>query len=92
MYYCYLVRCSDNSLYCGSTNDLEKRIANHNTTSKAGAKYTRSRKPVKLVYYETCGSKQEALKREIEIKKFTKKQKEALIGKIRPSPDIKVFE
>lgn len=92
MYYCYLVRCSDNSLYCGITNNLKKRVADHNKVSKTGAKYTYSRRPVMLVYYEQCFSRQMALKREIEIKKFTKTQKEALICKIRSSPDIKVFE
>ena len=70
----YLLRCSDNSLYCGWTTDLEKRIEAHN--SGRGAKYTKSRRPVELVYYEECESKSAAMKREWFIKhKMTREQK-----------------
>ena len=74
----YLLRCSDNSLYCGWTTDLEKRIEAHN--SGRGAKYTKSRRPVELVYYEECESKSAAMKREWFIKhKMTREEKLKLI-------------
>ena len=74
----YLLRCSDNSLYCGWTTDLEKRIEAHN--SGRGAKYTKSRRPVELVYYEECESKSAAMKREWFIKhKMTREEKIKLI-------------
>lgn len=79
MFYFYILRCSDNSLYCGQTNNLEKRIREHNFSSVKGAKYTRVRKPVNLVYSEKCLTLQEAMKREWQIKKWTKAKKEALI-------------
>ena len=76
----YLLRCSDNSLYCGWTTDLEKRIEAHN--SGRGAKYTKSRRPVELVYSEECESKSAAMKREWFIKhKMTREQKLKLIQK-----------
>lgn len=78
MHYFYIVRCSDDSLYCGQTNNLEKRIKEHNGSSK-GAKYTRSKKPVKLVYSEECPNIQSAMKRECEVKKWPKSKKEALV-------------
>ena len=71
--YTYMVQCSDGTLYTGWTFDLEKRISTHNKGK--GAKYTRSRLPVKLVYYETYDSKSEAMKREVEIKKLKRKDK-----------------
>ena len=79
MYYFYIVRCSDNTLYCGQTNNLEKRIKEHNSSSLRSAKYTRSRKPVKLVYFEKYPTIQLAMKREYEVKKLTKAKKEELI-------------
>ena len=78
-HYCYLVECNDKSLYCGYTIDLKKRIYLHNFTTK-GAKYTRNKRPVKLVYYEVFETKKDALKREREIKKYTKSQKLKLIN------------
>ncbi len=80
MYYIYLLRCSDNSLYCGQTKDLERRIEEHNGDSSK-SKYTRVRKPVKLVYFEKYKTINEVLKREFEIKKLTKAKKEILIKK-----------
>lgn len=77
MNYAYIVKCSDDTLYTGWTNNLEKRIEAHN--SKKGAKYTKTRIPVTLEYYETFGSKEEAMSREFMIKKLTRKQKEELI-------------
>ncbi len=80
MYYIYILECSDNSLYTGITTDLERRISEHNT-SDLWAKYTRVRRPVKLVYFEEMENRSLASKREIEIKKMTKKQKLELIKK-----------
>ena len=79
VYYFYMVRCVDNSLYCGQTNNLEKRIVEHNSNSSRSAKYTRARKPVKLVYSEKYKTLQEAMSREWQVKKWTKAKKEALI-------------
>lgn len=77
MNYTYIVRCSDGSLYTGWTTDLEKRVKAHN--DKKGAKYTKSRTPVELVYYEEKPSKIEAMQREAAIKKLSKIQKEKLV-------------
>ena len=77
MNYTYIVRCKDDTFYCGWTNDLEKRVASHNAGT--GAKYTRSRGPVELVYYETFETKEEAMSREYAIKRLTRKQKLKLI-------------
>lgn len=77
MYYVYLLRCSDDSLYCGYTNDVSARVDTHN--SGKGAKYTKSRLPVALCYFETFETKSQALKREVEIKKLKRPAKEALI-------------
>lgn len=77
-YFVYLLRCEDNSLYCGITTDLTRRVREHNSGSKS-AKYTRSRRPVSLVYYETVESHEKALKREFAIKKLSKLQKENLV-------------
>jgi len=79
MYYLYILRCRDNSLYCGQTNNLEKRIDEHNFNKNKSAKYLRGKKPVKLVYSEKYSTLQEAMKREIQIKKLTKAKKEAMI-------------
>lgn len=82
MIYTYILKCSDNTFYTGWTNDLDKRINAHN--NKKGAKYTKSRIPVTLIYYEAHESKEEAMKREREIKRLTRKQKEKLIDKKEP--------
>lgn len=79
MNYTYIVRCKDDTLYCGWTNNLEKRMASHNAGT--GAKYTRNRHPVELVYYETFEIKEEAMSREYAIKQLTRKEKLALIEK-----------
>lgn len=73
----YMVRCSDGSLYTGITNDLEARIEQHN--SGKGAKYTRSRRPVELVWFERKRNESYARKSEAAIKKFDRQQKEKLI-------------
>lgn len=80
MCYVYILRCSDNTLYTGWTNNLEKRITCHN--KGIGAKYTRSRLPVELVYFEILKDKSSALKREYEIKKLPRNKKIQLINKI----------
>ncbi len=72
-----MVECRDKSLYCGWTNDLKKRVAAHNAGS--GAKYTRTRRPVRLVYYEEFDTKEEAMSREWHLKRLTHKEKAALI-------------
>ena len=76
-WFVYMLRCSDNSLYTGYTNDVKRREMVHNTGK--GAKYTKSRLPVHLVYWEGFELRNDALKRECAIKKLTKQQKEALI-------------
>ena len=78
MNYTYILECSDKTLYCGWTNDLEHRIKAHNEGK--GARYTRPRRPVRLVYFETFDTKQEAMKREYQIKHLTRAQKEMLIN------------
>jgi putative endonuclease len=77
-YYTYIVRCDDNSLYTGYTDDVNRRLVTHNEGK--GAKYTRGRLPVVLVYYEGFPDKSTAMKREIEIKKLSKGKKEKLIN------------
>lgn len=76
--YTYIVRCSDGTYYTGWTNDLEKRVEAHNTGK--GAKYTRTRCPVILAYYETFQTKQEAMRREWQIKHLTRQEKEKLMS------------
>ncbi|MCX6779791.1 MAG: GIY-YIG nuclease family protein, partial [Candidatus Magasanikbacteria bacterium] len=80
LYRVYIVRCKDQTLYTGYTNNLEKRIHDHNF-SKTAAKYTRSRRPVKLVYSENYRTLSKALKREIAIKKLSRAEKLLLIKK-----------
>jgi len=77
LFYVYMLKCSDNTLYTGYTVNLEARINSHNK-GKA-SKYTRGRLPVELVYYEELSSKSEALKRECAIKKLTRDEKLELI-------------
>ena len=75
----YLLRCADNSLYCGISNNLSKRIKQHNGELKGGAKYTKSRMPCELVFSQNMADKSNALKREITIKKLSRTQKLTLI-------------
>ena len=79
MNYVYIIRCRDGSLYTGWTNNLEKRFKNH--CEGKGAKYTRGRGPLELVYYEAFEDKRKAMRREYEIKKLKKSEKEKLIQK-----------
>ena len=78
IWHVYMVRCSDGTLYTGITNDLEKRIEAHNS-GKDGARYTRSRRPVKLVYSEQVKSKSAAAKLEYRIKTLTRSKKKEMI-------------
>ncbi len=80
MYYVYIVRCSDNSLYTGFTSNIEKRVKEHNTSIR-GAKSIKGKLPVKLVYSEGYSSMGEALRRENEIKSWSRNKKLALINK-----------
>lgn len=73
----YILRCRDGSLYTGITTDVQKRLTAHNCGK--GAKYTRSRRPVELVYQETCKDHSEALRREIQVKALTREEKEKII-------------
>ena len=77
VYYTYIVRCADGSLYTGWTTDLDRRMAAHNAGT--GAKYTRSRGPVTLVYHESFETREEALRRECAIKKLRREEKLRLI-------------
>ena len=79
-WYIYIVRCSDNSLYTGIAKDVKKRVEEHNSNDLLGAKYTKYRRPVKLVYFEIYDSRSEATRREIAIKRLPKKNKERLVG------------
>ena len=78
-WYVYIAKCSDQSLYTGITRDVERRIEEHNSDDLLGARYTRCRRPVSLVYVEGAGSRSEATKREAAIKKLTKAKKESMI-------------
>jgi len=73
-YFVYILECSDGSLYTGSTNNLEKRVRDHNT-SKNGAHYTKIRRPVTLKYFEVCETYAESRKREAEIKRLSREEK-----------------
>jgi putative endonuclease len=81
-FFVYILECSDNTLYTGSTHDLQKRLHDHNATG-AGAKYTRGRRPVKLVYTRKCTTLARARKIEAEIKRLTRKEKANFIKKFR---------
>lgn len=77
MYFLYILECSDNTLYTGITTNLDRRIKEHNN-SKLGAKYTKVRRPVKLVYSKQFIDRSEALKEEARIKKLSRQQKMGL--------------
>ena len=78
MFHAYILKCADGTLYAGSTNDLEKRLHQHNT-AKAGAHYTKIRRPVTLAYSEAFATYKEARSREAAFKHLTKKEKIELI-------------
>jgi putative endonuclease len=84
-YYCYLLECRDGTYYCGITTDREKRLKQHNQGS--ASKYTRSRRPVKMVYCEEQTNRSTAMRREREIKKFPRlKKKELIKGYVHDRP------
>ncbi len=85
MNYTYILKCRDGTLYTGWTNNLEKRLGDHNEGK--GAKYTKTRLPVELVYQEPFETKQEAMRREYAIKQLTRKQKEKLIQSVNMKKD-----
>ena len=78
----YLLKCANDSLYCGITNDLSKRLRQHNGEIKGGAKYTRANAPCELVYQEKANDRSCASRREYEIKQMDKSSKLLLIGTI----------
>lgn len=83
-WFVYMVRCADNSLYTGITNDLDRRINEHNGAKK-GARYTRSRQPVTLVYQERVATRSLASQREYVLKRLKKADKEQLIALLQQS-------
>jgi len=80
MWYVYLLRCADDSLYTGVTTEPERRLDEHNGDNRIGARYTRARRPVRLVYQEACTDRSTACRRESEIKKLSKRAKEQLVS------------
>ena len=80
-WFIYMVRCADNSLYTGIAKDVERRIHEHNSDNTSGAKYTKARRPVILVYQEACESRSAATRREYEIRQLGRKGKEKLLDK-----------
>jgi putative endonuclease len=78
MYYLYILKCADKTLYTGITTDLERRLLEHNS-SKLGAKYTRGRRPVKLIYSKKFKNRSKASQEEVKIKKLKKSEKDSLI-------------
>ncbi len=89
LWYIYILRCADKTLYTGITIDLDKRIDEHNNIKEKGARYTRGRRPVKLIYSEMAKSRSKASIREAQIKKLNRLEKEQLIldnKELRPKP------
>ncbi|WP_455202900.1 GIY-YIG nuclease family protein [Kaarinaea lacus] len=79
-WYVYMVRCSDGSLYTGLATDVQRRIEEHNCSDRLAAKYTRTRRPVHLVYSERCNSRSQAAQREAQLKRLNRMQKQDLIA------------
>jgi len=79
-HFVYIVECADGSYYTGYTTDIQRRLNEHNYSFKRGAKYTRSRRPVKLVHSEEHPTRSQALKRESSIKKLSRKKKQIIIN------------
>jgi len=76
----YILRCADESLYTGITTDLARRLAEHNQDNRLGARYTRARRPVALVYQQACLDRATALREECRIKRLSRTQKQRLIA------------
>jgi putative endonuclease len=89
VWYTYIVRCKDGSFYTGITTDLKRRISEHNSDNKLGAKSLRRRRPVSLVYFEEHASQAEAAKRERSIKSWTREYKLKLIEKYKKNSEFK---
>lgn len=83
-WFIYILRCSDDTLYTGIAKDVDKRVEQHNTDNVKGAKYTRARRPVELMYWEACDSRSEASKREYVIKQLNRVEKLLLVGSSMP--------
>ena len=83
-WFVYIMRCADNSLYTGINTDVERRLKEHNGENSV-TRYTRARQPVELAYQENAASRSEALKREAQLKKLKKDEKEVLLNLIKPS-------
>ena len=79
-WFVYILRCADNSLYTGITTDIERRVKEHNDDNRRAAAYTRARRPLELVYSESHESRSKATKRELEIKKLSRIQKQTLFS------------
>ena len=79
-WFVYILRCADDTLYTGVTRDIARRVLEHNENNQLGARYTRARRPVTLVYQEPAGSRSEACKREFAIKRLPRIKKCQLIG------------
>lgn len=79
-WFVYLLQCADDSLYAGITTDPARRLAEHNLCNKKGARYTRARRPVTLVYQEPVDDRSAALKREYQLRQLSRKQKLSLIS------------
>ncbi len=82
MWYLYILRCGDGTFYTGITTDVDKRLEAHR--SGRGAKYTRGRAPLEVIYRECCGTHSDALKREMEVKRLSREEKQTLIFSVRP--------
>ena len=82
-WYVYIVRCADDTLYTGIARDVDRRIGEHNNNPLTAAKYTRARRPVRLVYQETCDSRAQASRREYEIKQLSRAEKQRLITNLQ---------
>ena len=80
-WFVYILRCADRSLYTGITTDVARRLQEHNGNGRLAARYTRSRRPVQLVYQEAAPSRADAARREAQIKRLQRTDKEALIRK-----------
>lgn len=82
-WFVYIIRCADQSYYTGITTDVERRLQQHNGEQKGGARYTTSRRPVKLVYQEDCADRSSASQREMQIKSLHREQKEKLVNEFQ---------
>lgn len=84
-WYCYILKCADGTYYTGITTDPERRTRQHNE-SKQGARYTQARRPVELIYCESCDGRSSASQREAQIKKLTRTQKTELVSAALSQP------